>query len=74
MDDPHINSITQGDGAPTRIKRARPKYRPCVQSADGKHKFERLKHNQFEKCMNCGEPRFALVEQRTALGKSEERS
>lgn len=41
----------------------RPVYVACKGAATGKHTFERLKHNQFEKCMHCGEPRFALVDQ-----------
>jgi hypothetical protein len=40
----------------------RPRYRPCKHN--GKHEFERLKRSQFEKCIHCGEPRFALRESR----------
>jgi hypothetical protein len=40
-------------------RRQRPKYRDC-RVTKGKHKFERLKHNVFDKCMHCGEPRFAV--------------
>lgn len=40
----------------------RPHYIPCKGNEGGKHQFERLTHNQFEKCMLCGEPRFALVD------------
>lgn len=49
--------------ADEKLKRERPSYIPCKGNNFGKHKFERLKHNQFEKCMLCGEPRFALVDQ-----------
>lgn len=40
---------------------AKPHYISC-KATGGKHKFERLTHNQFEKCMECGEPRFALID------------
>ena len=46
----------------TAMKKERPSYIPCKGNNFGKHKFERLKHNAFEKCMLCGEPRFALID------------
>lgn len=39
-----------------------PHYHPCRGNNGGKHKWERLTHNQFEKCQLCGEPRFAMVD------------
>jgi|ERR1041384_4213499 ribosomal protein S14 len=45
---------------PPPAKKGRPQYVPCRGNRKGKHKFERLKHNQWEKCMLCGEPRFAV--------------
>jgi len=44
----------------TAFGRPMPKYRPCKYNG-GKHEFERLKHNVFDKCIHCGEPRFALL-------------
>jgi len=42
--------------------RQRPQYVPCKEIEDRRHKFERITHNIFEKCMHCGEPRFALLQ------------
>jgi hypothetical protein len=40
---------------------ANPKYKyvPCAKTG-GKHQFERIRHDQFDKCIHCGEPRFAV--------------
>ena len=40
----------------------RPHYLPCKGNNYGKHDWERLTHNQFEKCRLCGEPRFAMLD------------
>ncbi len=40
----------------------RPKYISCKENNLGKHKFERIKHNVFDKCILCGKPRFTLVD------------
>jgi hypothetical protein len=49
-----------------KVNREPPGYVPCKGSHFGKHKFERLTDNQFDKCMLCGEPRFALIDRSMA--------
>jgi hypothetical protein len=48
---------------------ASPKYRPCPKNG-GVHEFERLKRNEFDKCIHCGEPRFALKAHKSDEEKS----
>lgn len=37
----------------------------CPKNNRKPHEFERLKHNEFDKCIHCGEPRFVLVARNT---------
>lgn len=48
------------------MSREKPSYVPCKGNNFGKHQFERLKRNRFDKCIHCGEPRFALIDRSIA--------
>jgi hypothetical protein len=54
-------TATREETSSSQSGKSRPKYRPCVRTK-GKHVFERLKRNKFDKCLYCGEPRFALID------------